>query len=76
MRCPETFALANAAYKASGCKRYDDFIALFGEGAIGRRSFCAWMKGERPAEPLARLVLREFIAGWRPTLQMTPESGQ
>lgn len=65
---PETQRLAQEAFTASGVKSHPQFIALFGEGVIGLRTFRYWLKGERPAEPLAQLVLREFIAGWRPRL--------
>lgn len=73
MRDPETSQLANAAFTVSGCKSHPQFVALFGEGAIGLRTFRGWLKGEQPAAPLAKLVLREFIAGWRPTLPALPE---
>ena len=63
---PLTADLARAAYKASGCKTHPEFIAQFG-GAISLRSFRAWLAGEVPAAPLAKLMLREFVAGWRPS---------
>lgn len=61
---PVTQKLARDAYDASGCKSHREFIALFGD-AVGMRSFRGWLEG-LPAAPLARLMLREFIAGWRP----------
>lgn len=64
---PETARLAQAAFDASGVKSHREFIALF-DGAIGMRTFRAWLKGEAPALPLARLVLREVAAGWLPKL--------
>jgi hypothetical protein len=66
--CETTRALATKAYEASGCTKPEDFVALFGKDVIGSRSFRYWLNGERPASPLAQLVLREFIAGWRPKL--------
>jgi hypothetical protein len=63
---PETADLARRAYEASGCKTHDDFVALFGK-AMSLRSFRGWLAGENPAAPIAQLVLREFIAGWRPS---------
>jgi hypothetical protein len=68
MRHPETARLATAAFEASGCDTHPRFIALFGEGVIGLRTFRGWLKGEQPAAPIARLLLREFVGGWRPTL--------
>lgn len=62
----ETERLAQAAYAASGCKTHPEFVALFGD-AVGLRTLRGWLKGEQPAAPLAQLMLREFIAGWRPT---------
>ena len=63
---PETERLAQEAYRASGCATHPEFVALFGD-AVGLRTFRGWLKGEQPATPLAQLMLREFIAGWRPT---------
>lgn len=63
---PETQRLATEAYGASGCRTHADFCALFG-GALGLRTFRGWLKGEQPAAPLAQLMLREFVAGWRPS---------
>ena len=63
---PDTADLARAAYKASGCKTHGEFVGLFGD-AVGLRTFRGWLKGEVPAAPVAQLMLREFIAGWRPT---------
>lgn len=66
MKHPETAALATRAYEAAGCKTHKEFCDLFG-GAVGLRTFRAWTAGEQPAAPIAQLMLREFIAGWRPT---------
>jgi hypothetical protein len=66
VRHPETQRLATEAYKASGCPTHQQFCDLFGDG-VGLRTFRGWLKGEQPAAPLAQLMLREFIAGWRPT---------
>lgn len=63
---PETAALALKAFKASGAATHGGFVALFGD-AVGVRTFRAWLAGEQPAHPVAQLMLREFIAGWRPT---------
>lgn len=63
---PETERLANEAFTASGVKTHQQFVDLFGD-AVGLRTFRAWLKGEQPAHPVAQLLLREFIAGWRPT---------
>ena len=65
MKHPETAALVKRAYEAAGVSTHNEFIALFG-GAIAIRTFRRWLAGEGPADPLAQLVLREFIAGWRP----------
>jgi hypothetical protein len=63
---PDTADLAHRAFEASGCRTHPEFIGLFG-GAVSLRSFRAWLAGEVPAAPLAQLMLREFVAGWRPT---------
>ncbi len=65
MKHPDTAALARQAFDAAGVNTHGEFIALFG-GAIALRTFRRWLAGEGPADPLAQLVLREFIAGWRP----------
>lgn len=65
MKHPDTAKLAKAAFDATGCKTHGEFIAMM-QGAIGVRTFRAWLAGERPAEALAQLVLRELVAGWRP----------
>lgn len=67
MKHPDTAALARSAFDASGAKSHPEFIGLFG-GAIGLRTFRGWLAGEQPAAPLAQLVLREFVAGWRPAV--------
>lgn len=66
MKHPETAALAKAAFESSGCKTQTAFAALFGD-ALGLRTFRAWIVGEVPAAPMAQLMLREFVAGWRPS---------
>lgn len=63
--CPATADLAKSAFDASGCKTHPEFVALFG-GAVGLRTFRGWLAGQ-PAQPLAALMLREFVAGWRPS---------
>lgn len=63
---PETKRLAEAAYSATGAKTHAEFVSTIMQGAIGLRTFRYWLTGERPAEPLAQLVLREVAAGWRP----------
>ena len=63
---PDTADLAHRAYEASGCKTHPEFVRQFGS-AVSLRSFRAWLAGEVPAAPIAQLMLREFIAGWRPT---------
>lgn len=63
---PATADLAKRAYEASACKTHEDFVKLFGD-AISLRSFRGWLAGETPAAPVAQLLLREFVAGWRPT---------
>lgn len=65
MKHPDTAALAKAAFDATGCKTHGDFVNLMG-GAIGLRTLRRWLAGEGPADPLAQLVLRELVAGWRP----------
>jgi hypothetical protein len=65
MKHPETAQLARAAFQASGAKTYPEFLRLF-DGAIATRTFADWMAGNKPAQPIAQLVLREVIAGWRP----------
>lgn len=56
--------LALDAFAASGCKTHPEFCKLFGD-AVGLRTFRGWLEGQRAA-PIAQLMLREFIAGWRP----------
>ena len=56
--------LALDAYTLSGCKSHPEFVAMFGD-AVGLRTFRGWLEGQRAA-PIAQLMLREFIAGWRP----------
>lgn len=62
---PASKQLALDAYAASGCKTHPEFVALFGD-AVGLRTFRGWLEGQRAA-PIAQLMLREFIAGWRPS---------
>lgn len=64
-RCAESERLARHAFAASGCKTHPEFVALFGD-AVGLRTFRGWLEGQRAA-PIAQLMLREFIAGWRPS---------
>jgi hypothetical protein len=66
MKHPDTAKLAQDAFAASGCRSHPEFVRLF-SGAIGLRTFRGWLAGEQPAAPVAQLVLREFVAGWRPT---------
>lgn len=63
---PETAALAKAAFEASGCRTHQEFIDLF-RGAVGLRTFRDWLAGTRAPMPLATMVLRAFVDGWRPT---------
>lgn len=63
---PATARLANEAFVKSACQTHQEFCDLFG-GAIGLRTLRAWLKGEQPAAPLTQLMLREFVAGWRPS---------
>lgn len=63
---PETARLAQEAYALSGAATHQQFCDIFGD-AIGLRTFRDWLKGNFPAQPLAQLVLREFINGWRPS---------
>lgn len=65
-KCPATKAVANAAYAASGCTTHQQFCNLFGD-SLGLRTFRGWLSGEQRATPFAALMLREFVAGWRPT---------
>jgi hypothetical protein len=65
-KCPETKRLATEAYAASGCSTHPEFVKLFGD-AVGLRTFRGWLAGDQPAAPLAQLMLREFVAGWRPS---------
>lgn len=67
MKHPETAQLAREALEATGCKTHADFCALTGN-AIGLRTFRYWLAGERPADGIASLVLRELKSGWRPEL--------
>lgn len=62
----ESADLARAAFEASGCKTHAEFVTQFG-GAVSLRSFRAWLAGEVPAVPIAKLMLREYVAGWRPS---------
>jgi hypothetical protein len=64
----ETAELATEAFAASGCQSHEEFVRQFGD-AVGLRTFRYWLSGQRPALPLAKLMLREYIAGWRPSQQ-------
>lgn len=66
MNYPNDAKLANDAFQTSGCKTHPEFVALFG-GAIGLRTFRGWLAGDRRMPALPALVLREYVAGWRPT---------
>lgn len=59
---PET--LAKQAYRASGCRTIEEFRQML--GGVGRRSVCRWLAGEGPTGPLADMVFRNIIAGWKP----------
>lgn len=63
---PETAKLANNAFVESGCQTHAEFVALFGD-AVPLRTFRGWLAGEQALPRIAALMLREFIAGWRPT---------
>ena len=65
--------LAEAALAASGCRTHADFAAFL--GGIGLRTVRGWMIGDRPLGALAKMVLRNVAAGWRPigTDQLDPE---
>lgn len=63
---PATADLARRAFEAAGVKTHDEFVAMFGD-AMSLRSFRGWLAGENPAAPMAQLMLREFVAGWRPS---------
>lgn len=69
MRHPDVAGLANAAFARSGAKTHPEFVALFPKEAIGLRTFRYWLAGERPATPLAMMVLREVAAGWLPKIK-------
>lgn len=62
---PETAQLTRETFDATGVKTHADFCALTG-GAISLRTFRYWLAGDRPADALAQLVLREIGRGWRP----------
>lgn len=64
---PETARLARETYEATEVKTHAEFVALTG-GAISLRTFRYWLAGDRPADALAQLVLRELGRGWRPQL--------
>lgn len=66
MKHPETAALARQAFDATQCKTHGDFVALM-KGAVPLRTLRRWLAGDNPLDPLAQLVLRELIAGWRPS---------
>ena len=63
---PEMQDLATRAFNLSGCNTHAEFCGLFGD-AVGLSTFRKWLGGSHPGSPLAALMLREFIAGWRPT---------
>lgn len=67
MKHPDTAALARDTFEATGCKTHAEFCALTGN-AIPLRTFRRWLAGDGPADALARLVLRNLAAGWRPAL--------
>ena len=62
----ETQRLAVAAFAASGAKTHAEFCALFGDH-LPLRTFRRWLNGKGAADGMARLALREFAAGWRPS---------
>lgn len=67
MKHPQTAQLARETLEATGCRTHAEFCALTGN-AIPLRTFRYWLAGDRPADPLAQLVLRSLKAGWRPEL--------
>lgn len=71
MKHPQTAQLAREAFEATGLRTHGEFVTMM-QGAIPMRTFRRWLAGENPLDPLARLVLRELIGGWRPHT----ESGQ
>lgn len=73
MKHPETAKLARAAFEATGLKTHGEFVDMM-QGAIGLRTFRRWLAGEGPADPLAQMVLRELVAGWRPSAPATETS--
>jgi len=62
----ETKQLANQAFASSGCRTHAEFVAQFGR-ALPVDTFRKWLAGSVPAQPLALLVLREYVGGWRPS---------
>ena len=66
MKNPEVADLARRAFERSGAKTQKAFVALFPGNAIGLRTFAGWIGGERPASPLAMMVLQAVADGWLP----------
>jgi hypothetical protein len=64
IRDPDAKALAEQAFAVSGCRTHAEFAGLFGD-AVGVDTFRKWLAG-KPAAPIAKLLLREYVAGWRP----------
>jgi hypothetical protein len=57
-------SLAQQAYRASGCRTIEEFRQML--GGPGRRSLCRWLANEGPTPPMAQMVFRNIIAGWKP----------
>lgn len=66
MKYPDTAALAQEAYDASGAKSHAEFVAIF-HGALSLRTFRRWRSGDGPMGTFERLILREVRDGWRPS---------
>lgn len=63
MKHPDTAALAREALESTGLKHHD-FAGMI---QVGVRTLRAWLAGEKPAPPIAQMVLREVKGGWRPS---------
>jgi DNA-binding transcriptional regulator YiaG len=62
MKHPDTATLTRSSLAATGLTQ-PAYAALI---HVGLRTLRYWLSGDKPAPPIARLVMREVEKGWRP----------